>query len=229
LASTTITVWTLQTMLGSEGLTGLINDLAPPEDLPIGMPRVQGAGPLDGIDRDLLATAGSTGLGVARLLATSGLASGAVGATEIGGASTAVATAGTAGEVAATGAAGLSLGPAVVIGIFVGAAVVGVRAYERYKAEQVRRAGDAVERAVVAAKEILEEFRTQTEALGKDAAVLVELRLTERGRDLHRSEEQQDAQQRTGVAELDEIRADLERLQNERARLRSAVAAGLSG
>jgi hypothetical protein len=231
LTALTRMVRALQTTLGAEGLTGLINDLAPPDDLREALPGVQSASPFEGIDRDLLVSAGTAGISVARVLAT-GLATGLTGAAEIGGASPVVATTGAAtGSAAASTAAGgtaaLALGPALVIGAFVGATVLGVRAYDRYKAAQVERAGDAVERAVVAAKEILGEFLVQADALATDAVTLVQLRLTERDRELDRGQVRRDAHRRTGIVELDEISADLDRFQDERVRLREAVAARL--
>jgi hypothetical protein len=223
----------LQIMLGAGGLAGLVNDLAPAGEQQDAMPTVQAPSLFDSIDewalRDAATSASSA---VAFSLAMTNVATGAGTATAAPGVASTVLVAPTAasGSAMATGAASAAaLGPALVVGAFVGVAVLGLKAYKNHKAAQVRRAAQALERAELAANEILRDFVTQAEALRIDGTALVEQRLIERRRELDQGQTQHDSQRRVSLRELDRNRAAIESLQAERAALREAIAGRLAG
>jgi GTP-binding protein EngB required for normal cell division len=234
------TVRRIQSMLGSEGLSGLVNDLAPPVGQPDALPAARGPRLADSVDRDALIQAGTLGLGTTGFLTSGGLgaitaaagaaaapaaASGAVALPAAAGG--AAAGGATAGGAAAAGAAAVALGPALVIGAFVGAAALGLKTYQNHKAAQVQRATQALERAVLAANEVRRAFLAQAEMLGVVAAEVVEQRLVERRRELGGGQVDQEADRREDLAALDAAGARLDRLQDERADLRAAIAARL--
>jgi hypothetical protein len=232
------TVHKLQSILGSEGLGGLVNDLAPPVGQPDAMPATQSAKVLDAVNRDALLQAGTFGIGTTGFLMSGGLATvaaaGGAAAAPAAAASAALAVPAAAGGGAAAGGAAaggavaaVALGPALLIGAFVGAAALGLKAYQNYKAAQVQRAGQALERAMLAANEIRRAFRAQAEMLGTVAEEVVEHRLAERHRELGGGQTQQETDRREDLAMLDAARADLDRLQDERAELRAAIATRL--
>ena len=210
---------TLQRAFGEHELGDLVGDLAAPSGL---RERLQPAGspqPLfefsESFDNAILGAV-SLGAGVSTVLGGPTAAGGAM-ALLTGGTGTA-----SAGAVA--GATAL-LTPAFAAAAVVGAVFFGFQLYRSYKEGHIKRAGQALERAVnVSQTEILGAYLTLAAGLNDSIEELVDDRTRQRDQEL-RTRVDHDGGAR--LAEIDRSLATTSQLQDERARLRSDLAAAL--